>query len=220
MFDAMMKLRSTSIKAYAKIVLRSTDKRPGKWPEDGYNESGQRDWQKTSYAFLFDKLDEEVAELKAAIEEHASVEDVLKEAADVSAVAMMLADAAGVFTSTRLKVPRVVCLCGSTKFKDAFEQANFRETMGGNIVLSVGFYHHSQTAYILRDSEKEHLDWLHKRKIDLADEIYVMNVGGYIGESTRSEILYALETGKAVRYLEPLPEIKEVPTPAFLQNIS
>ena len=46
------------------------------------------------------------------------------------------------------------------------------------------------------------LDDMHKRKIDMADEIFVINVGGYIGESTRSEIKYAQATGKPVRYLE------------------
>ena len=47
------------------------------------------------------------------------------------------------------------------------------------------------------------LDDMHKRKIDIADEIYVINVGGYIGSSTRSEIEYAYATGKGVRYMEP-----------------
>jgi hypothetical protein len=47
------------------------------------------------------------------------------------------------------------------------------------------------------------LDDMHKRKIDMADEIFVINVGGYIGSSTRSEIEYATATGKAIRYLEP-----------------
>ena len=49
---------------------------------------------------------------------------------------------------------------------------------------------------------KEMLDDMHKRKIDMADEIFVINVGGYIGDSTRSEIDYAIEHGKRVRYLE------------------
>ena len=57
---------------------------------------------------------------------------------------------------------------------------------------------------------KEMLDDMHKRKIDMADEIFVINVGGYIGESTRSEIEYAVNTGKIVRYLEPAH--KEVKT--------
>lgn len=49
---------------------------------------------------------------------------------------------------------------------------------------------------------KEMLDDMHKRKIDMADEIYVINVGGYIGESTRSEIKYTKKNGRGVRYLE------------------
>ena len=51
---------------------------------------------------------------------------------------------------------------------------------------------------------KEMLDNMHKRKIDMADAIYVINVGDYIGESTRSEIEYALSNGKKVLYLEPV----------------
>jgi len=47
------------------------------------------------------------------------------------------------------------------------------------------------------------LDDMHKRKIDMADSIFVINVGGYIGESTRSEIEYAKKNGRGVQYLEP-----------------
>lgn len=47
------------------------------------------------------------------------------------------------------------------------------------------------------------LDDMHKRKIDMADGIYVINVNGYIGSSTRSEIEYARTTGKEVLFLEP-----------------
>ena len=99
-------------------------------------------------------------------------------------------------------LPRVVCLCGSTKFKEQFIEENFHQTMAGNIVLTVGFFSHSDKKYVPTFYEKEKLDELHKRKIDLADEILVLNVGGYIGESTRSEIEYAERTGKDVRYLE------------------
>ena len=53
---------------------------------------------------------------------------------------------------------------------------------------------------------KAMLDDMHKRKIDMADEIYVINVEGYVGESTRSEITYALTHGKKVRYLENINE--------------
>jgi hypothetical protein len=101
--------------------------------------------------------------------------------------------------------PTIVCLCGSTKFRDAFMEANYRETMAGKIVLSVGFYLHSPQGgekVGCTDEQKIKLDELHKRKIDLADEILVLNVGGYIGASTSSEITYALAHNKTVKYLE------------------
>lgn len=104
--------------------------------------------------------------------------------------------------------PTIVCLCGSTRFYEAFQQANYDETMAGRIVLSVGFYPHAKAEHghgegVGHDSaEKVALDELHKRKIDLADEILVLNVGGYVGDSTRSEIAYAVAAGKAVRWLE------------------
>jgi hypothetical protein len=105
--------------------------------------------------------------------------------------------------------PAVVCLCGSTRFYDAFQQANYQRTMAGEIVLTVGFYPHAQAEHghgegVGHDSaEKAALDELHKRKIDLADYVLVLNVGGYIGQSTRSEIEYAHGEGKPVAYLEP-----------------
>jgi nucleoside 2-deoxyribosyltransferase len=104
-------------------------------------------------------------------------------------------------------MPTVVCLCGSTRFYDAFQQANYDLTMRGQIVLSVGFYPHAKAEHghgagVGHDSaKKRRLDELHKRKIDLADYVLVLNVGGYIGDSTRSEIAYAHAHGKPVRYL-------------------
>ena len=102
--------------------------------------------------------------------------------------------------------PMIVCLCGSTRFMDAFFRANYEETMSGRIVLSVGAYPnaggiHGQTVGCTPE-QKIMLDALHKRKIDLADEILVLNVGGYIGESTRSEIEHARKRGKKIRFLE------------------
>lgn len=105
--------------------------------------------------------------------------------------------------------PTIVCLCGSTRFFGAFREANLRETLAGRIVLSIGCDTHSDDELWLsmsaadRAALKVKLDELHKRKIDLADEVLVLNVGGYIGESTRSEVLYAHEHGKPVRWLEP-----------------
>lgn len=95
---------------------------------------------------------------------------------------------------------KVVTLCGSTKFKDAFIEAQKILTLQGNIVISVGLFGHSGD--IFSDEEKIMLDDMNKRKIDMADEIFVINVGDYIGESTESEIQYALLHGKSVVYLE------------------
>jgi hypothetical protein len=104
--------------------------------------------------------------------------------------------------------PTIVCRCGSTRFYDEFQQATYDLTMKGEIVLSVGFYPHAKAEHghgegVGHDSvEKVALDELHKRKIDLCDYVRVLNVGGYIGESTRSEIEYAEKIGCPVRYLE------------------
>lgn len=105
---------------------------------------------------------------------------------------------------------KVITLCGSTRFKDEFLEAQKRLTLEGNIVISVGLFGHSGDHEVWENMDegtltatKEMLDDMHKRKIDMADEIYVINVGGYIGESTRSEIEYAVIHGKTVKYLEP-----------------
>lgn len=97
---------------------------------------------------------------------------------------------------------KVITLCGSTRFKDEFIETQKRLSLQGNIVISVGLFGHSGDKEVWQDGVKEMLDDMHKRKIDMADEIFVINVGGYIGSSTRSEIEYAERTGKAVRYLE------------------
>ena len=83
-----------------------------------------------------------------------------------------------------------------------------RLTLEGNIVISVRLFGHSGDDEVWTEGTKEMLDDMHKRKIDLADDIYVINVGGYIGSSTRSEIDYATATRKTVRYLEPPLEDK------------
>ena len=98
----------------------------------------------------------------------------------------------------------IITLCGSTRFKEQFLKAQKRLTLEGNIVISVGLFGHSGDDEVWTEGTKEMLDDMHKRKIDMADAIYVINVGGYIGESTRSEIEYALRTGKKVNYLEPV----------------
>ena len=96
----------------------------------------------------------------------------------------------------------VITLCGSTRFKDQFLEAQKRLTLAGNIVISVGLFGHSGDDEVWSEGTKEMLDDMHKRKIDMADSIYVINVGGYIGQSTRSEIEYARSQGKPVEFLE------------------
>jgi predicted HAD superfamily Cof-like phosphohydrolase len=102
--------------------------------------------------------------------------------------------------------PRVVCLCGSTRFPEAWVKANREETLAGRIVLSVGMFGH-QEGVDMNGPVKQALDRLHFRKIDRADEVLILNVDGYIGESTRRELEYARRQGKVVRFLEPEKEV-------------
>ena len=97
---------------------------------------------------------------------------------------------------------KVITLCGSTRFKEAFLKVQKELTLRGNIVISVGLFGHSGDDEVWTEGTKEMLDDMHKRKIDMADEIFVINVDGYIGESTKSEIEYAKSLGKKVNYLE------------------
>jgi hypothetical protein len=104
---------------------------------------------------------------------------------------------------------KVITLCGSIRFKDEFMGVQKRLTLERNIVISVGLFGHSGDSEVWEGMSEDTLtktkimlDDMHKRKIDMADGIFVINVGGYIGESTRSEIEYAQKTGKTVRYLE------------------
>ena len=104
--------------------------------------------------------------------------------------------------------PIIVCLCGSRRFKQAYEDAEFNETLKGNIVLTIG----CNTKDIARCEELRHhkpmLDELHLRKIDLADEVLILDVGGYIGESTKKELRYTQDCNntnpmcqKVIRFL-------------------
>ncbi|MBE5746332.1 MAG: hypothetical protein E7359_03490 [Clostridiales bacterium] len=104
---------------------------------------------------------------------------------------------------------KVITLCGSTKFKDDFLKEQKRLSLEGNIVISVGLFGHSGDSEVWEGMDentltktKLMLDDMHKRKIDMADEIFVINKNGYIGESTKSEIEYAIKTNKKVNYLE------------------
>ena len=102
---------------------------------------------------------------------------------------------------------KVITLCGSTKFKDDFIEQQKRLTLEGNIVISVGLFGHAGDNEVWTEGTKEMLDDMHKRKIDMADEIFVINKDGYIGSSTKSEIEYALKTGKKVNYMEKIKQL-------------
>ena len=101
----------------------------------------------------------------------------------------------------RQERPTIVCLCGSIRFGEMFRYVNQRETLAGKIVLAPGCFQGDVVLEAL-PGVKRRLDDLHLHKIALADEILVVNVGGYIGESTRQEIAYARSHGKRVRWLE------------------
>ena len=102
-------------------------------------------------------------------------------------------------------MPRIVCLCGSTRFTDQMLVKQWELTKAGNIVLSwcalpEWYFKGPHIGDV--EGVKETVDEVHKRKIDLSDEVFVLNIDGYIGESTRSEIDYAVAHEKPVFYME------------------
>ena len=100
------------------------------------------------------------------------------------------------------RVYPVVTLCGSTRFKDDFIRVQKELTLKGYIVISVGLFGHSGDFEAMDEETKTMLDDMHKHKIDMADSIYVINKGGYIGKSTQSEIAYATIKGKQIVFME------------------
>lgn len=104
----------------------------------------------------------------------------------------------------------VITLCGSSRFPEAFHLANAHFSMLGHVVISLGLFGHADeptgAKFLTSDGneatkEKQLLDQLHFKKIEMADEIFVINVGGYIGSSTKREIEYAKSLGKNVKYM-------------------
>ena len=161
--------------------------------------------------------DETIRTIKNAI-----VKAVIAEYSDRAIATLSVSEASGyVYDALRAagvipaegteETPKIVCLCGSGRFREAFDDAEFNETLAGRIVLTIG----CNTKDIARDIDWHHvkpmLDELHLRKIDLADEVYVQNVGGYIGDSTANEIAYATSKGKPIRYLEPIGDLDSIP---------
>ena len=109
-------------------------------------------------------------------------------------------------------MPRIYTLCGSSRFPEAFHLVNAHLSMMGHIVISLGLFGHADqptgAKFLTADGnenykEKQALDQLHFRKIDLSHAIFVVNVGGYIGSSTIREIEYARSKNKDVEFLFP-----------------
>ena len=119
--------------------------------------------------------------------------------------------------SSEKPTPEIVCLCGSTRFGEAFRIVEFEETLKGNIVLTIGCNMKSDNdlfgnmAEPAKEAIKNKLDELHLRKIDLADRIKFLNVGGYIGTSTKRELKYSKNHNKKIEFLEPIgaPNIRD-----------
>lgn len=113
--------------------------------------------------------------------------------------------------------PKIVCLCGSTRFWREFQRASLAETLAGHIVLSVEptDASHQHDSVEADKALKARLDELHLRKIDLADEVLVLNVGGYVGESTAREVAYAWSRGKTLRWLEVERQGRREPVMAY-----
>ena len=116
-------------------------------------------------------------------------------------MSMMLIDL--LHEKATMPFPTIVCLIGSTRFVQAYQNANLRETLAGKMVLTIGCDTKSDNDLQLGPIDKTRLDILHLFKIEEADEVLVLNVGGYIGDSTRREIEYARMLGKTLRWLEP-----------------
>lgn len=111
--------------------------------------------------------------------------------------------------------PLIVCLCGSTRFLVEFDEANLQETLRGHIVLTIGSSRRTDDEIFSGLSPNgaqelsARLGALHRAKIDLADEVLVVDPGGYVGASTREEIDYARAQGKPVRFWSA--ETRQVP---------
>lgn len=108
----------------------------------------------------------------------------------------------------------VITICGSTRFKDEIMKAARDLTLAGHIVLAPFVFHHSEDVELTTE-QKIVLDNLHKQKINMSDAIFVVNVDGYIGESTYGEIDWANRMEKQIYFLvdPPMAEPEEGPDP-------
>jgi len=107
------------------------------------------------------------------------------------------------------EIPKIVCFCGSTRFANTFMIERWKLEKQGIITLGInilptGYFTESDHHGAEQEGVKDILDELHKSKIDISDEVVILNVDGYIGESTRAELDYAISKGKKIIYFEPI----------------
>jgi len=106
-----------------------------------------------------------------------------------------------------ISVPKIVCFCGSTRFANTYMIERWKLEKQGIITLGInilpnGYFTEKDHHGAEQECVKHILDELHFSKIDMADEVVILNVGGYIGESTKAELEYAKKRGKCITYFE------------------
>ncbi len=94
---------------------------------------------------------------------------------------------------------KIITLCGSTKFKNEFRKVEAILALEGNIVLSLNFFEQSDNILLTKEQFSV-LEKVHQRKLEMCDEVFVIDVNNYIGESTKNEIIFAQENNKPIRY--------------------
>lgn len=113
---------------------------------------------------------------------------------------MSLAKLPGMITPPGV-LPEIITLCGSTRFADEWARVNRALGLDGRIVISVSLFGH-QEGLDMTGPEKAKLDHLHLWKISISDAVFIINPGGYVGESTRREIDFACKAGKRFYWLD------------------
>ena len=107
-------------------------------------------------------------------------------------------------TNCRVNLPdeyKTITLCGSTKFKKTFDKINIILTLNDKVVLSKTIWTHSTFDRVdISNDQESQLDKLHKQKIFMSDAVFAINENNYCGESTRSEIQYAINLNIPVFY--------------------
>lgn len=109
-----------------------------------------------------------------------------------------------------------ITLCGSTRFRDKFDEINAKLSLMGHVVYSCALWGHSGDE--LSPDQKLMLDAVHFAKIANSEAIYVINVEGYVGESTKREIMFAKAAGKKVLYYDQEYPVLEPHRPVFTKS--